>query len=109
MPPAFTTHEVTNQPPLFEDVNLYASDRSLVETIDREGGGSAAKRLNALGLITGSREAFERGRLANENLPKLKTHDARGRRIDVVEFHPAYHALMEASFAKVCTLPSGRT
>lgn len=96
----FTTHEVTNQPPLFEDINLFSSDRALVETVEREGGGSAAKRLNALGLVTGSREAFDRGRLANENPPKLKTHDAQGRRIDVVEFHPSYHTLMEASFSE---------
>ncbi len=37
------------------------------------------------------------GRLANENPPKLRTVDAKGNRIDFVEFHPAYHAMM-ASF-----------
>ena len=100
MPPPFSTHEVTNQPPPFEDVNLFTSDRALVETVEREGGGTAAKRLAGLGIVTGSREAFERGRLANEFPPKLRTHDRQGRRLDVVEFHPAYHALMDVSFAE---------
>jgi putative acyl-CoA dehydrogenase len=35
-----------------------------------------------------------RGRLANENTPKLRTFDSRGNRRDEVEFHPAYHELM---------------
>jgi putative acyl-CoA dehydrogenase len=96
----FTTHEVFNQPPPFEDVNLYASDVALGEAVEREGGGAAAQRLVSFGLRTGSREAFERGRLANENPPRLRTHDARGRRLDWVEFHPAYHACMQTSFAE---------
>ena len=36
-------------------------------------------------------------RLANVNRPQLHTHDAQGRRIDQVEFHPSYHALMDAA------------
>jgi putative acyl-CoA dehydrogenase len=39
----------------------------------------------------------ERGRLANENMPKLRTFDARGNRRDQIEFHPAYHELMARS------------
>ncbi len=39
----------------------------------------------------------ERGRLANENTPKLRTFDSRGNRRDEVEFHPAYHELMARS------------
>ena len=39
----------------------------------------------------------ERGRVANENTPKLRSFDARGNRRDEVEFHPAYHELMAHS------------
>lgn len=39
-------------------------------------------------------------RLANTELPKLRTHDRQGRRIDLVEYHPAYHALMRRSVAQ---------
>jgi putative acyl-CoA dehydrogenase len=38
-----------------------------------------------------------RGRLANENSPKLLTFDARGARRDEIEFHPAYHELIAES------------
>jgi putative acyl-CoA dehydrogenase len=100
MPTPFTTHDVTNQPPPLEDVNLFTSDAALAETVAREGGGAAAKRLTGTGLVMGSREAFDRGRLANENPPKLRTHDRQGRRLDIVEFHPAYHACMETSFSE---------
>ncbi|MFN5483440.1 MAG: acyl-CoA dehydrogenase family protein, partial [Bradyrhizobium sp.] len=39
----------------------------------------------------------ERGRVANENTPKLRSFDARGNRRVEVEFHPAYHELMAHS------------
>ena len=93
----FTTHEVFNQPPPFEDVNLYASDIALIDAVEREGGGSAATALAAFGLTAGSADALERGRLANEHTPKLQTHDRQGRRRDTVTFHPAYHTLMRTS------------
>ncbi len=93
----FATHEVFNQPPPLEDVNLYASDAALKDAVEREGAGEAHAALAAFGRRTGSAEAFERGRLANENPPRLETHDARGRRRDTVAYHPSYHALMRTS------------
>ncbi len=45
----------------------------------------------------GSAHAIELGRLANENPPKLRTHDRYGNRVDEVEFHPAWHELLGAS------------
>jgi len=94
------THDVTNQSPAFAGVNLFTSDHALQEAVAREGDRAAAGRLTAFGAATGSEEAFERGRLANENPPKLRTFDAKGRRIDRVEFHPAYHACMTLSIAE---------
>jgi putative acyl-CoA dehydrogenase len=94
---AFATHEVFNQSPPFEDVNLFTTDKALVEAVTREGGGHALKRLATFGAACGSAEAFNRGRLANEHPPRLKPFDSKGRRLDTVEFHPAYHECMEAS------------
>ena len=96
----FTTHEVLNQSPPFEDVNLFTSDRALMEAVNREGGGAAVKRLTAFGQTCGSAAAFERGRLANENPPRLKPFDGKGHRLDIVEFHPAYHECMAVSVAE---------
>jgi putative acyl-CoA dehydrogenase len=100
MDSAFTTHEVLNQSPPFENVNLFATDRALMEAVNREGGGAAVERLTAFGGECGSPAAFEFGRLANENPPRLKTFDSKGRRLDIVEFHPAYHECMAMSVAE---------
>jgi putative acyl-CoA dehydrogenase len=93
----FATHEVFNQSPPLEDINLFTGDRALLEAVNREGAAHAAKRLTAFGAICGTAEAFQRGRLANENTPRLKPFDSKGRRLDTVEFHPAYHELMDVS------------
>jgi putative acyl-CoA dehydrogenase len=84
-----------NQPPPFEDVNLFSSDAALQEAVRREGGDVQA--LERFGATAGSRHMLEQARLANENPPKLRLFDARGCRLDRVEYHPAYHELMAAS------------
>ncbi len=90
------THEVVNQVPPLEPYNAFEQDRVLVEALDREGAGWAADRVRALGHIAGG-EAVEWGRLANEHEPTLRTHDRYGHRIDEVEYHPAYHRLLEVA------------
>ncbi len=94
------THEVVNQSPSFTGLNLFLSDHALQEAVAREGAAHAVKHLTAMGAAFGSEDAFERGRLANENPPKLRTFDLRGRRLDKVEFHPAYHECMALSIAQ---------
>lgn len=91
---AFDTHEVFNQPAPFEDVNLFACDPALRAGLEREGGGWAADELLALGGRLGGRVAQALARQANAHAPVLRTHDRHGRRIDEIEFHPAWHALM---------------
>src|SRR6204780_1895914 len=94
---SFATHEVSNQSPPFWDVNLFAVDKPLMEAVAASGGGSAHQELFEFGQHWGSAAMAERGRLANENTPKLRTFDSRGNRRDEVEFHPAYHELMARS------------
>jgi putative acyl-CoA dehydrogenase len=91
------THEVLNQSPPFEDVNLFALDQPLAEAVAANGGASAQRELSEFGQHWGSAAMAARGRVANENTPKLRTFDARGVRRDEVEFHPAYHELMARS------------
>jgi putative acyl-CoA dehydrogenase len=43
---AFRTHEVFNQSPPFEDVNLFALDRPLVDAVTANGGLAAEDELS---------------------------------------------------------------
>jgi putative acyl-CoA dehydrogenase len=94
---SFSTHEVFNQSPPFEDVDLYAVDRPLIEAVAANNGAYAQQELSEFGKHWGSAAMAERGRIANESTPKLRTFDSRGNRRDEVEFHPAYHELMARS------------
>jgi len=91
------THDVLNQPPPFEDVDLFGADLALAEALEREGAGWAVDRVRDCGIAAGSAEAQEHGRRAERNAPRLRTHDRYGHRIDEVEYHPAWHRLMELS------------
>ncbi|MEQ8823355.1 MAG: acyl-CoA dehydrogenase family protein [Filomicrobium sp.] len=82
-----------NQPPPFEDINLFTSDTALQEAVTREGGSNVARELVGFGLVCGSSEAYDRARLLGEYPPRLRTHNAQGTRIDEVQYHPAYHDL----------------
>src|SRR5207302_9146664 len=62
-----------------------------------EGGGWARERVSALGATSASRQSIDAARLANENPPRLLTHNRYGNRIDEVEFHPAWHELLGLS------------
>ena len=90
----FGNHEVANQPPPLVDYNVFEADTVLGEAVRREGAEWDLKRITAVGEYAGSEAAQGLGRLANENGPKLKTHDRYGHRVDTVEFHPSWHELM---------------
>ncbi|MFC3264823.1 acyl-CoA dehydrogenase family protein [Camelimonas abortus] len=88
------THEVTNQPGEFVDVNLYAIDTPLREAVAREAGDWLHEPLMRLGADAGSERVLELGAQANRYPPELVQFDRFGRRIDEARFHPAYHELM---------------
>ena len=90
----FVTHRVENQAPPLAAYDAWATDLPLREAVAREGGGWAEETIAAYGKVVGG-ESIELGRLANENKPKFKPFDRYGNRIDEVEFHPAYHRIME--------------
>ncbi|HXI87778.1 MAG TPA: acyl-CoA dehydrogenase family protein, partial [Parvularculaceae bacterium] len=89
------THEVTNQPPPFENHNAFNGDRALTDCVAKSGGKAHMSRLSDFGSRVGSADVIEWGFQANHNPPQLKAFDRYGHRLDEVEFHPAYHALME--------------
>jgi putative acyl-CoA dehydrogenase len=97
------THEVTNQPPPFEDENLFELDIALQEGLTREGGAWGIDRVRDLGGVAGSAEMIAHGRRANTNLPVLKTHDRYGHRIDQVELDPSWHTLLKIGVEREIT------
>jgi putative acyl-CoA dehydrogenase len=92
---AWQTHEVFNQVPPLEGLDVFSSNVPLSEALDREGAGWVRARAVELGRVIGGEPQMLWGRLANENKPVLRTHDRFGHRIDEVEFHPAWHKLMQ--------------
>ena len=95
----FDTHEVFNQAAPFGDINLYACDLALREAVAREGAAWADDGLARLGAELGNSGVLDLARLANEFPPRLQSVDRSGHRIDEVEFHPAWHALMRLLIA----------
>jgi len=90
------THEVRNQVPPLTGHDV-AADPAMLEAVDREGADWARDGLHELGLLAGGADTAEAARLANEHPPVLRTHDRYGHRIDEVEFHPAWHTLMDTA------------
>ncbi|MER7942104.1 acyl-CoA dehydrogenase family protein [Streptomyces sp. NPDC094473] len=93
-----STHTVTNQVPPLVGYDVFAGDRALREAVERHLApgilGEAREELGALGRSAGSFQAQQWGAQANENPPKLRTHDRYGHRVDEVDFHPAWHRLL---------------
>ncbi|MFF3482575.1 acyl-CoA dehydrogenase family protein [Streptomyces sp. NPDC002701] len=95
---AASTHTVTNQAPPLVAYDLFTADRALVEAVERHLDPAlldeAHDELSGLGRTSGSAQVQKWGVLANENPPRLHTHDRYGERLDEVEFHPSWHRLL---------------
>jgi len=83
-----------NQPPPFENVNLFSTDRALRDAIEKNGGSAHIAHIEAFGARMGSAEVAALAGAAHRHIPELKSFDRYGRRLDEVEYHPAYHAMM---------------
>lgn len=87
-------HQVTNQVPPLADHDAYAADPLLRAAVAAFDAGWASERLHEAGRTVGAAETQDMARLANRFTPELRSHDRYGNRIDQIEFHPAWHALM---------------
>ena len=96
--PPFETHRVGPVPPAFEPRDLWADDIALREGVARGGADGYRDGLQGYARLAGD-ELYRLGFDANRDRPRLRTHDRHGQRIDTVEFHPAYHRLMELAKA----------
>ncbi len=86
----------SNQVPPLEDHDPLASDPALRAALGAAGA-PVTGDLAALALRVGSAAAVASARLADVHPPVLRTHDRAGRRVDEVDFHPAWHALMDGA------------
>ncbi|OIJ96109.1 DNA alkylation response protein [Streptomyces sp. MUSC 14] len=110
-----STHTVTNQPPPLAGYDLFTADRALVAAVERHTGpdvlDEVREELSVLGRAAGSAQVQEWGVRANENPPRLRTHDRYGHRIDEVDFDPAWHRLLGkgvgAGLTAAWTRPAG--
>src|SRR5450631_2783596 len=92
-----STHEVTNQSPALPDYNVVLSDPALREGIARWGREQDQPELEGLGELAGGFEAQTWGDQADRNPPVLHTYSPQGDRIDEVDFHPAWHRLLDTA------------
>lgn len=90
---AWMTHQISNQFDELENYNLFETDTVLKEILTRYGSQDQA-RLTEMGKVVGSAEYYDYADLANRHTPILHAFDARGRRKDFIEFHPAWHKWM---------------
>ncbi len=95
--PEFAFGSSPNQPPVLENYDLFSSDAALLEAAALNGGAWNNEHSHYFGRLLGSAETLALGDTVNKNPPVLKTHDRFGNRLDLVEFHPAYHELMRVS------------
>ncbi|MBC9727443.1 acyl-CoA dehydrogenase family protein [Streptomyces sp. TRM68367] len=109
---AGSTHTVTNQAPPLVGHDVFSSDRALAEAVRRhvpaELLDEVLDELSALGRTSGAAQVQEWGAQANENPPRLRTHDRYGHRIDEVDFHPAWHRLLSKGVSAGLTAAWGR-
>ena len=91
------SREPTNQSPSFTG-NLYKADVVMQQAVQRTGAAWASESLQALGEQAGSEHVQELAKAANYHKPELRSHDRQGHRIDVVDFHPSWHELMQLSY-----------
>ncbi|HTV95272.1 MAG TPA: isovaleryl-CoA dehydrogenase [Steroidobacteraceae bacterium] len=107
-PPPFVPGEASsaaapgapNQTPPLAEYNLFTTDEALRTAVEREGAAAHVAQLTHDGAAIGCSANFEHGRVANRYPPVLQSFNVRGERIDAIEFHPSWHALMEGIAAR---------
>ncbi len=88
------THEVFNQVDEPTGINLLTADPALAEALRRAGADWALHALTQYAGRLAEPATWCLAEEANRHSPVLHSFDARGRRIDQVEFHPSWHSLM---------------
>lgn len=84
-------------------MNFFAADPNLERALRVYAEGSEVERalphLRELGRCAGN-ELDELAAIADANVPTLRTHDAAGRRIDEIVYHPAFVEMQRLGFSR---------
>ncbi len=88
------THRVTNQVPPLIDYNAFETDVALANAVERHGAAWHRTALARHGAALTTADTLALAELANRHTPELVTHSPRGERLDALEFHPSWHALL---------------
>jgi putative acyl-CoA dehydrogenase len=94
-----SSHEVFNQGRALENFNLLRSDPALLSSLHAFQQTEVLKDklsfLEKYGITCGKKETIEMADAADKNKPTLRQFSSYGERIDMVDYHPAYHILMD--------------
>ncbi len=92
--------EVFNQVPPLADTDFFSSDAGLRDAVLREDAAAGIDRLGRIGKELADPRNAELARQANLYPPVWRSFDAQGHRVDRIDFHPAWHALMDGIVAR---------
>lgn len=95
-----TTHEVLNQAPPRVDVDEFALNPALQEALATFAPAANSEWFHEIGRHVGTERYQHDAELANTLTPVHHSHDRWGNRVDEIEFHPAYHRIMEFSVSR---------
>ena len=88
------THTIHNQVDELRDYDLLRTDPALIQALQRGGAQAWLPQLGRYAQQLGTAASWKLAAQANTHLPQLQRFDARGRPDEVVEFDPAWHALL---------------
>lgn len=91
------TDSTVNLVPPPADHDLFSTDTALLEAVGRHGAQEHLPRLRDLGRLGGAPRSARWAQDVDRFPPELRTHDPYGRRVDEVEYHPAWHRLTETA------------
>jgi len=97
------THAVSNQSPVFEDINLFELDKPLQNILTHYNANWDSNVMTSYGKTLGSAEWIRKGHQANNHAPIFHSHNSKGQRVDEIEYHPAYHEILGLSIAQGLT------
>ncbi len=79
------------------DLDLFGTHLALGEAVRRHGAQAHLPALADLGRLAGVHRTARWAESVDRHPPQLRTHDPAGRRIDEVEYHPAWHRLLQGA------------